>query len=80
MRPCGSGEMTIAEAARRNKASEQSIGRWKSQLLEGGPAGIVDGGETGRPPARQSGWGSLLIRQSGIEDTDGLPGRLAVEV
>jgi len=52
--------MTIAEATRRNKASEQSIGRWKSQFLEGGRAGIVDGGKTGRPPARLSGWGFAI--------------------
>ena len=30
------GEMTIAEAARREKVSEQSIGRWKADFLEGG--------------------------------------------
>lgn len=28
------GEMTIAEAARREKVSEQSIGRWKADFLE----------------------------------------------
>ena len=33
------GEMTIAEAARREKVSEQSIGRWKADFLEGGKAG-----------------------------------------
>ena len=31
-----SGEMTIAEAARRGKVSEQSIGRWKADFLEAG--------------------------------------------
>jgi transposase len=41
-----SGELTIAEAARRGKASEQSISRWKQQFLESGKAGLVDG----RPP------------------------------
>ena len=30
------GEMTIAEAARREKVSEQSIGRWKADFLEAG--------------------------------------------
>ena len=28
------GELTIAEAARREKVSEQSIGRWKAEFLE----------------------------------------------
>ena len=28
------GEVTIAEAARREKISEQSIGRWKADFLE----------------------------------------------
>ena len=34
------GEMSIAEAARRGKASEQSISTWKRQFLEGGKAGL----------------------------------------
>ena len=29
------GEITIAEAARREKVSEQAIGNWKRQFLEG---------------------------------------------
>jgi transposase len=47
-----SGEMTIAEAARRGKASEQSISRWKQQFLESGKAGLVEGGPSG-PNARE---------------------------
>jgi transposase len=39
-----SGEMSIVEAARRNKTSEQSIGRWKQQFIEGGRAGLAEGG------------------------------------
>ncbi len=35
------GEMSVAEAARRGKASEQSISIWKRQFLEGGKAGLV---------------------------------------
>jgi transposase len=42
-----SGEMTIVEAARRGKASEQSISRWKQQFLESGKAGLVEGGPPG---------------------------------
>ena len=42
-----SGEMSVAEAARRSKVSEQSISNWKRQFLEGGKQGLADGG--GRP-------------------------------
>src|SRR5947209_19848660 len=41
-----SGEMTVAEAARRSKVSEQSIGNWKRQFLEGGQQGLADGSGT----------------------------------
>ncbi|WP_030464743.1 helix-turn-helix domain-containing protein [Kitasatospora sp. NRRL B-11411] len=37
------GEMTVAEAARRAKVSEQSIGNWKRQFLESGRAGLASG-------------------------------------
>ena len=30
------GEMSIAEAARKEKVSEQSIGRWKAEFIEAG--------------------------------------------
>jgi transposase len=33
-------EITVAEAARREKVSEQSIGNWKRQFLEARKAGI----------------------------------------
>lgn len=36
-------EITIAEAARREKVSEQAIGSWKRQFLEAGKAGIETG-------------------------------------
>ncbi|WP_246171960.1 hypothetical protein [Microbacterium oryzae] len=36
-------EITIAEAARREKVSEQSIGRWKLDFLEGGKTALVAG-------------------------------------
>jgi transposase len=45
------GEMSLAEAARREKVSEQSIGRWKSEFLEGGKAALV-AGKTG-PSSRE---------------------------
>lgn len=37
------GEVTIAEAARKEKVSEQSIGRWKAEFLEAGKAALVAG-------------------------------------
>ena len=37
------GELSIAEAARKEKVSEQSIGRWKAEVLEGGRAALVAG-------------------------------------
>src|SRR5665213_1890360 len=37
------GEMSIAEAARREKISEQSIGRWKADFLEAGKTALVAG-------------------------------------
>lgn len=42
-----SGELSVAEAARKGKASEQSISTWKRQFLEGGKAGLVSGGPVG---------------------------------
>ena len=47
-----SGEMTTAEAARRGVASEQSISNWKRRFLEGGKAGLADGGPSA-PNARE---------------------------
>jgi transposase len=38
------GEVTVAEAARRHKVSETSIGKWKTQFLEAGQAGLAAGG------------------------------------
>jgi transposase len=34
------GEITAADAARQFKVSEQSIGTWKRQFMEGGRAGL----------------------------------------
>ena len=47
------GEISVAEAARREKVSEQSIGRWKSEFLEtdkNGPATGRNGPSTVRSP------------------------------
>lgn len=37
------GEVSVAEAARREKVSEQSVGRWKADFLEAGKAGLAAG-------------------------------------
>lgn len=46
------GEMTVAEAARRNKVSETSVGKWKQQFLEAGKLGLAAGGAS-RPSSRE---------------------------
>lgn len=38
-----SGEVSVAEAARKEKVSEQSIGRWKAEFLEGGKTALAAG-------------------------------------
>jgi transposase len=37
------GEMSMAEAARKEKVSEQSIGRWKAEFIEAGKTALVAG-------------------------------------
>ncbi|WP_062383388.1 helix-turn-helix domain-containing protein [Demequina iriomotensis] len=37
------GELSIAEAARKEKVSEQSIGRWKADFLEAGKSALTTG-------------------------------------
>jgi len=37
------GEVSIAEASRREKVSEQSIGRWKAEFLEAGKVALATG-------------------------------------
>lgn len=46
------GELSVAEAARREKVSEQSIGRWKADFLEAGKTALV-AGKSG--PSRSTG-------------------------
>lgn len=45
------GEVSIAEAARRAKVSEQSIGRWKAEFLESGRT-VLSAGRSG-PSSRE---------------------------
>lgn len=37
------GEVSVAEAARKEKVSEQSIGRWKAEFLEAGKTALAAG-------------------------------------
>ena len=37
------GEVSIAEAARREKVSETSIGKWKAEFLEAGKSALTAG-------------------------------------
>ena len=48
------GEMSIAETARKEKVSEQSIGRWKAEFIEAGKTALV-AGRSG-PSSRRSSW------------------------
>lgn len=38
-----SGEISVAEAARKEKIREQSIGRWKAEFLEAGKTALAAG-------------------------------------
>lgn len=37
------GELSVAQAARQEKVSEQSVGRWKAEFLEGGRTALLAG-------------------------------------
>ncbi|WP_371174716.1 hypothetical protein [Buchananella felis] len=69
--------MTIAEAARRERVSEQLLGRWKADFHEAGKAGLAAGrpkpstreqkleaGRLGANPGAWRGW----PRDSGVEE------------
>lgn len=45
------GELSMAEAARREKVSEQSFGRWKAEFLEAGKTALAAG--TSGPSSRE---------------------------
>ena len=62
------GEMTIAEAARREKVGEQSIGRWKADFLEAGETALTAG--RSRPPAREQ---QLEAEVAGLTQAQGEP-------
>jgi len=64
------GEISLAEATRREKVSEQSIGRWKAEFLEGGKAALVAGktGPSIRPCRGSSTRAGVCGCEIGIRD------------
>jgi len=47
------GEVSMAEAARREKVSETSVGKWRAQFLDGGREALAAGGTVGPNAAEQ---------------------------
>ena len=47
------GEMTVAEAARRNKCSQTSIAKWREQFVQGGVSALEASAAPG-PSAREA--------------------------
>ena len=66
------GEVSVAEAARRAKVSEQSVGNWKRQFLEGGKLGLETG--KSKPSSREQ-----QLEEEVAELTQAL-GEAAIEV
>jgi transposase len=48
------GEVSVAEAARRAKVSEQAVGNWKRQFLAAGVAGLAPGAASGPNSAERA--------------------------
>jgi transposase len=69
------GEVTVAEAARRNKTSETSVAKWKAQFLESGRAGLIAGSSAA---GRVSGREAQLERE--VEDLKAALGEAHVEL
>jgi transposase len=46
------GDLSVAEAARKAKVSEQSVSNWKRQFIEAGRQGVAEGGKPG-PNSRE---------------------------
>jgi transposase len=67
------GEMTIAEAARRAKVSEQSVSAWKKQFIDHGRVGLAAGG-----PSRSAGREDQLLAE--IEELKAALGEAHVEL
>ena len=67
-----SGETTVAQAARKEQVSEQSIGRWKAEFLEGGKTALA-AGRTGPSTREQQ-------LQAEVQDLTQALGEAAVEL
>jgi transposase len=67
------GEMSVAEAARKAKVSEQSVSNWKRQFIESGRQGVAEGGKPG-PNSRER---ALLAE---LEEVKAAPGEAHVEL
>lgn len=67
-----SGEVSIAEAARKEKVSEQSIGRWKAEFLESSKTALA-AGRSG-PSTREE------QLEAQVEDLTQVLGEAAVEL
>ena len=66
------GEVSVAEAARRAKVSEQSVGNWKRQFLEAGKTSLVAG---------KAGLSTREAQpEAEVEDLTQAPGEAAVEI
>ncbi len=57
------GELSVAEAARREKVSEQSIGRWKADFLEAGKTALA-AGMSGPSTREEQLWSSVCFPTS----------------
>ncbi|WP_300081969.1 transposase [Propioniciclava sp.] len=66
------GEVSMAEAARKEKVSEQLIGRWKAEFLEAGKTALA-AGRSG-PSTREA------QREAQVEDLTLALGEAAVEI
>lgn len=66
------GEVSISEAARREKVSAQSIGNWKRQFLEAGRTSLASG--SSRPSTREQ------QLESEVQDLTHALGEAAVEI
>ena len=66
------GEVSIAEAARKEKVSEQSIGRWKAEFIEAGKSALA-AGKTG-PSTREA------QLEAEVDDLTRALGEAAVEI
>ncbi len=67
------GELTCAEAARRVKVSETTVGNWKRQFLDGGAVAIEAGGKGGPNAAERA-----LLEE--VEDLKAALGEAHVEL